>query len=41
MRTNTLPVIKKMHVERYPSKEEDKCLINSGRSAKPKIAKVY
>lgn len=26
-----LPVVKKMNVEKYPSKEEDKCLISSGR----------
>lgn len=30
--TKKLPVVKKMKVEKYPSKEEDKCFRNSGRS---------
>lgn len=28
-----LPFVKKMNVEKYPSSEEDKCLLKSGRSA--------
>lgn len=34
--TKKLPVVKKMKVEKYPSKEEDKCLMNSGRSGSRK-----
>lgn len=35
--TKKLPVVKKMNVEKYPSKEEDKCLAKSGRSGNNEI----